>query len=141
MVLGRLLLIICAISSLCFAQETSSPCQPSPEVAQALTALPPADNPDLTWEERVGPVRPLLKRYSTDLFVQLRYQNVILPHYWLADEFDRALALYRSISDQTLSAYLEARLLWHSQLRRSRETLNHLAETVPRFPWPHLTLV
>lgn len=59
----------------------------------------------------------------------------------MADEFDRALALYRSISDQNLSQYLEARLLWHSQVRRSRETLNHLVETVPRFPWPHLTLV
>jgi thiol-disulfide isomerase/thioredoxin len=140
-VLGRLLLIICAISSLCFAQETSSPCQPSPEVAQALAALPPADDPDLKWEERVGPVRALLKRYPNDLFVQLRYQDAILPHYWLADEFDRALALYRSIPDKTLSQYLEARLLWHSQMRRSHETLNHLVETVPQFPWPHLTLV
>jgi hypothetical protein len=141
MVLGRLVLIICAISSPCFAQETSSPCQPSPEVAQALAALPPADDPDLTWEERVGPVRALLKRYPNDLFVQLRYQDAILPHYWLADELDRALTLYHSIPDQTLSQYLEARLPWHSQVRRSRQTLNHLVETVPRFPWPHLTLV
>jgi len=141
MFLGRLLLIICAVSALCLAEDASSPCQPSLEVAQSLAALPPADDPDLTWEERVGPVRALLKPYPNDLFVQLRYQDAILPHYWLADEFDRALALYRSIPDQTLSQYLEARLLGHSQVRRSRETLNHLLETVPRFPWPHLTFV
>jgi thiol-disulfide isomerase/thioredoxin len=110
-------------------------------VAQALAALPSADNLDLTWEEVVGPMRVLLQRYPDDIFVNLRYQDTILPHYWLADEFDRALALYRSMPDKTLSQYLEARLLRRSQARRSRETLNHLVETEPGFPWPHLTLV
>jgi thiol-disulfide isomerase/thioredoxin len=110
-------------------------------VAQALAALPPADDRDLTWEERLAPRRALLKRYPNDLFVQLDYQDTILGVRALADELDGALALYHSIPDKTLSQYLEARLLWHSQVRESRETLNRLVETVPQFPWPHLTLV
>ena len=141
MYFARLLLIVYLLSSLGFAQDASNPCQPSPQVAQALAAMPPADNSDLTWEERVGPVRALLQRYPSDVFVQLRYQDMTLPHYWLADEFDRALAIYRSMPDKNLSQYLEARLLCRAQVRRSRATLNHLAETVPGFPWPHLTLV
>lgn len=44
---SRLFLIVCLLSSLGFAQDTSNPCQPSPEVAQSLAALPPADDPDL----------------------------------------------------------------------------------------------
>jgi thiol-disulfide isomerase/thioredoxin len=139
--LVRLLLIACLTAPLGFAQETAYLCQPRAEVAQALAALPLPDDPNLTWEERIGPVRALLKRYSDDLFVHLHYQDMFLRTYWLADEFDRALALYREMPDKTMSQYLEARLLWRSQARRSRETLEHLVETMPQFPWPHLALV
>lgn len=60
MFLGRLLLIVCAISSACFAEQTSYPCQPPPEIAQALAALP---TPDSVFRERCaagGSHRPLL---------------------------------------------------------------------------------
>jgi len=137
----RLLLIACLTGSLSFAQQTSYPCQPRPEVAQALAALPLPDDPNLTWEERIDPVRALLNRYPNDLFVHLHYQDMFSRTYWLPDEFDRALALYREMPEKAMSEYLEARLLWHSQARRSRETLEHLVQTVPQFPWPHLALV
>jgi hypothetical protein len=95
MFLGRVLLIICVINTVSFAQEFSCPCEASPGVARALAALPDADDPSLTWAERVGPVRALLKRYPNDLFVQLRYQDMIVRKYWLTDEYDSALAFYR----------------------------------------------
>jgi thiol-disulfide isomerase/thioredoxin len=83
----------------------------------------------------------LLKRYPNDLFAHLRYQDELLPRYQLVDEIDRALELYRSMPDKNLSQFLEARLLWRSQVAKSRATLNRLLETAPAFPWPHLTLV
>ena len=140
-VLVGLLLTICVINSRSFAQESSYPCEASPGVAQALAVLPYADDSRLTWAERVGPVRALMKEYPNDLFVHLRYQDMIGRDYFMADEYDSALALYRSMPDRTLGQYLEARLLWKSQVRKSRETLNHLLETVPQFPWPHLALL
>ena len=140
-VLAALLWIIGLTGSPSFAQAPSYPCEASPGVAQALAALPQADDSNLTWAERVGPVQALLKQYPDDLFVQLRYQEMLIRHEWMADEYDSALALYRSMPDRTLAQYLEARLLWRSQVRRSRATLNRLLETAPSFPWPHLALV
>lgn len=132
---------MCLLGSLGFGQNTSNVCQPSPEVAQSLAALPLAHDSDLPWQERIDLVRALLKRCPNDLFVHLRYQDELLPHYWLADEIDRALELYRSMPDKNLSQYLEARLLRRSHVAKSRETLTHLLETAPAFSWPHLTLV
>jgi len=127
------------LSGLCYAQA-SYPCGPSPEVLQTLSSLPNMFDFRVPLEQRMKPLRALLEKYPRDLFVQRRYQDIFRQKLTIYQEFDRALAMYRSKPADPNFRYLEARLTAGFDTEKAEAMLNDLIAKEPNFPWPHLTI-
>ncbi len=97
------------------AAQFSVPCEPGRETIQLLETVPPARDINVPYEQRVGAIRTLATRYPEDFFIQRAYQDSFRLWRHLGDEFDRALAMYRSRASDPLSAYYGARLLMLAQ--------------------------
>ncbi|MBL8229247.1 MAG: TlpA family protein disulfide reductase [Bryobacterales bacterium] len=117
------------------------PCEPTAETQKILDSLPAVRELNLPFETRVGPRRKLAAQYPDDFFLQRAYQESFRRSFYLAAEYDRALAMYRQRPDHPLSRYLEARLLMMPQPSRSKATFEELLTTYPDFVWPHLDFI
>src|SRR6266404_1464128 len=95
------------------AQELTAPCETPAETLRLLEAVPPLRDAMIPYEQRVGAVRALAKQYPDDFFIQRAYQDSFRRDHDLADEFDRALAMYRNRASDPLTRYYEARLLMY----------------------------
>src|SRR6266516_6813715 len=124
-----------------FAQQLAAPCEPQPSTLRSLEALPAVRDISVPYELRMGPVRALAESNPDDFFVQRFYQDAFRGAFFLADEYDRALELYRRRPDHLLSRYFEARLLMNVQPKRSKKTFEEIMARQPGFVWPHLDLV
>ena len=82
----------------------------------------------------------MAEQNPSDFFLQRAYQDSFRHQTFLADEYDRALAMYRKRGD-FVGGYLEARLLMYANPRASRATLESMLKEHPEFPWPHLEFV
>jgi len=120
--------------------QASYPCGPAPEIRQALNSLPSMADLRIPLEQRMKPLRALLEKYPRDVFVQRRYQDAFRQNFWLYEEYDRALALYRSKPADPIFRYLEARLTAGFDSAKAEAMLNDLIAKEPAFPWPHLTI-
>jgi len=123
------------------AQEISVRCEPSSETLRLLEAVPPLRDFAIPYEQRVGALRELAEKHPNDFFIQRAYQDSFRPRRDLADEFDRALAMYRARPSDPLSQYYEARLLMWSAPQLSKTTLTELIRNHPEFVWPHRDLM
>jgi thiol-disulfide isomerase/thioredoxin len=122
------------------AQAVTPPCEPTPETLRLLEAVPPLRDTAIDYESRVGALRRLAERHRDDFFVQRAYQDSFRLHRDLADEYDRALAMYRERPAESLSTYYQARLLMWSEPQRAKETFVQFLQVQPAFAWPHLDL-
>jgi thiol-disulfide isomerase/thioredoxin len=120
--------------------QASYPCGPAPEIRQALNGLPSMADYRIPFEQRMKPLRALLEKYPRDLFVQRRYQDTFRQKFTIYQEFDRALAMYRSKPGDPIFRYLEARLTAGFDTAKAEAMLNDLIAKEPNFPWPHLTI-
>jgi thiol-disulfide isomerase/thioredoxin len=123
------------------AQEISVRCEPTPETLHLLEAVPPLRDFAIPYEQRVGALRELAASHPNDFFIQRAYQDSFRQRRDLADEFDRALAMYRARPNDPLSQYYEARLLMWSAPQPSKATLTELIRKHPEFVWPHRDLM
>jgi thiol-disulfide isomerase/thioredoxin len=123
------------------AQELTVRCEPTPQTIRLLESVPPLRDTAIPYEQRVGALRALAQKYPDDFFIQRAYQDSFRQLRSLADEYDRALALYRARPGDPLSRYYEARLLLWSAPQRSKDTLTEYLESHPEFVWPHLDLL
>src|SRR5712692_2149530 len=121
-------------------QSLTVPCEPSAETLHRLEDLPALRDDAVPYEQRIGALRALAKANPGDFFLQRAYQDAFRHQSHLADEFDRALAMYRKRGDD-LGRYLEVRLLLYSNPKSSRATLEQLLKEHPEFAWPHLEFV
>ena len=135
----RAFLFLLAALPLC-AQGLNVACEPSPKTLRVLEALPPVDDFTVPYEQRIGALRLLAQQNPDDFFIERAYQDSFRHNYWLGDEFDRALTVYRERTDP-LARYYEARLLMYSEPKQSREVLERLLKEHPEFVWPHLEFV
>jgi|SRR6516165_2011864 hypothetical protein len=78
-----------------YAQDLKVACEPKPETLRILEALPSPRDYEISFEVRIGPLRALAEQYPNDFFIQHYYQDAFRRAWHLADEYDRALALYR----------------------------------------------
>jgi thiol-disulfide isomerase/thioredoxin len=120
------------------AQDLSVPCEAPAKTLRLLEAMPPLRDATIPYEQRVGALRALAKQHPEDFFIQRHYQDSFRQQFYLADEFDQALAMYRNRASDLLSRYYEARLLLYVEPQRARATLEELVKTNPKFAWPHL---
>jgi thiol-disulfide isomerase/thioredoxin len=123
------------------AQEAPDTCEPASKTLKALEGLPPVRDHSIPYEVRMAPLRALAEKNPDDLFIQRYYQNAFRRSFHIADEYDRALTLYRGRPDDALSRYLEARLLMNVEPERSKRTFQELMASKPGFVWPHLDLI
>ena len=120
--------------------QPSYPCEPTPEIRQALNKLPSMTDFRVAFEERMKPLRALAEKYPHDIFVQHRYQDAFRHQRTLYQEFDRALLIYRSKTDDPLFRYFEARLTASFNPKKTEQMLDELIARHPDFPWPHLVI-
>jgi hypothetical protein len=123
------------------AQPVVVPCEPTPETTHLFEAIPPLEDISIPYERRVGALRALAQKHPDNFFVQRAYQDSFRRHRELADEYDRALAMYRARSADPLSRYYEARLLMFAEPRRAQESFAEILKANPKFAWPHLDLM
>lgn len=123
------------------AQSLRVPCEPSPETVKLLEAVPPLHDESIPYEQRIGALYTLAKKYPGDFFIQRAYQDSFRQRYFLADEFDRAMALYHRFRADPLSSYYKARLLMHAQPEESGAVFERLLKQFPQFVWPRLEFV
>src|ERR1041384_6797925 len=122
------------------AEQSFLSCEPDAATLRLLEAVPPIAERSLPYEQRGGAVRTLAQTHPNNFFIQRAYQDSFRQHRTLADEFDRALAMYRARASGPLSKYWEARLLrWHAPAR-SRNVLEETLVAHPKFAWPHLDI-
>jgi hypothetical protein len=124
-----------------YAQELKVGCEPKLATLRMLEALPSTRDYSIPFEARVGPLRALAEQYPNDFFVQRYYQDAFRRAWHLADEYDRALALYRNRPMHPLSRYFEARLLMNAEPSRSKKAFEELLAANPDFVWPHLEFI
>src|SRR6267142_2761561 len=96
------------------AQELAVPCEASPRTLRLLEAVQPLRDVSIPFESRIGTLRALAEQNPEDFFIQRAYQDSFRHSYHLADEFDRALAMYRRRASDPLFRYYEARLLMYA---------------------------
>ncbi len=118
----------------------SYPCEPAPEIRRALNSLPNMADFRIPFEQRMKPLRALLEKYPRDIFVQRRYQDTFRQKFNIYQEFDRALAMYRSKPGDPVFGYLEARLTGGFDTAKAEAMLNEIIAKEPGFPWPHLAI-
>ncbi len=123
------------------AQDLTAPCETPVETLRMLEAVPPLRDVANPYEQRVGALRALATQYPDDFFIQRAYQDSFRGDHDLADEFDRALGMYRNRPSYPLSRYYEARLLMYVDPQRSSATFDELLKANPNFVWPHLEFV
>ena len=119
-------------------QPLSVPCEPASDTIKLLEAVPPLRDTAIPYEQRVGALRILAQKHPEDFFVQRAYQDSFRQFGWLADEYDRALAMYRGRPTDPLSRYYEARLSMLSAPERSMKVFQELTAANPKFLWPRL---
>lgn len=129
------------LTALLSAQSIQVPCEPPAKVAALLDPLPSARDFGYTYESRIGVRRAIAERNPDDFFLQRAYQDSFRTGFHLADEYDRALAMYRSRPQHALSRYFEARLLLLVQPARSKQVFQELMAANPGFVWPHVDLL
>jgi thiol-disulfide isomerase/thioredoxin len=122
------------------AQDLTVPCETPVKTLRLLEAVPPLRDATIPYEQRIGALRALARQYPEDFFIQRHYQDSFRHQFYLADEFDQALAMYRNRASDLLSRYYEARLLMYAEPERSRATFEELLKANPKFVWPHLEL-
>ncbi len=129
-----LLILVLPVS----AQDLTVPCEASAKALRLLEAVPPLRDATIPYEQRIGALRALAKQYPEDFFIQRHYQDSFRHQFYLADEFDQALGIYRNRTSDLLSQYYEARLLMYVEPQRSKAVFEELVKTNPKFAWPHL---
>jgi len=117
---GKVVATLLLLAPLC-AQELKVACEPKPETLRILEGLPLSRDYSVPVEARMGPLRALAEQNPDDFFIQRYYRDTLRLMWHLADEFDRALALYRKRPADPLSRYWEARLLMYAEPARSKK--------------------
>lgn len=129
------LMLLLAVAG--WAQAAAVPCEPSPEVKQALRKLPDESR------ERAAELKALLERFPADLFLNRAYQDSV--KYRGAREFEDLKAHYRALAEKNpgdrVYAYLATRSLIGTQTKEAIAQLEKHLERSPDFPYPHLSLV
>ncbi len=120
------------------AQKIDVPCEAPSAALRLLETLPPLRDSGIPYEQRMGALRRLAVEHPQDFFLQRAYQDSFRRSFYLADEYDRALEMYRKRASDPLSKYYEARLLMMVEPERSRATMEALIAANPKFVWPHL---
>ncbi len=145
--LGGFLLAAClglvslpGIQPSAFRGPSLYPCEPSPEIRQALSSLIDRYDFSVPREECLRPLRAMAEKFPYDLFVQIRLQDTFRGNITLYPEFDRAFAQYRSRPNDPVFQYLEARLTASFNAKKAEELYNALIAKEPAFPWPHLAI-
>jgi thiol-disulfide isomerase/thioredoxin len=121
--------------------QTRYACDAAPEAEKLLVALPSMEDHGLTLAERMAPRWAVAARFPADIIVQIRVQDAFRRRPHLVEEWDRALALYRSIKDTAVAKTLEARLILGVHRQRARAMLRDVLERSPNMPWAHLAMV
>lgn len=116
------------------------PCGPDTALRAAIEALPRMEDLSLSFDQRMAPRRKLLETYPTNLFALMAHQDAILDKPHLKDEWDRAVAWYRGMSDHTTGAILEARLTARLNPLAADRSLRAILRAVPKHPWANLLL-
>ncbi len=129
-----LLILVLPVS----AQDLTVPCEAPTKTLRLLEAVPPLRDATIPYEQRIGALRALAKQYPEDFFIQRHYQDSFRHQFYLAEEFDQALGMYRNRTSDLLSRYYQARLLMYVEPRRSKAAFEELVKTNPKFAWPHL---
>ncbi len=119
------------------AQAPAYPCQPSEEVQAALDQATQVSR-SLPFEQRIAPLRELVRQYPDNIFVHHAYQDAFRQVPFHLEEMDRAQALYDGMKDRTLAKYLTARLLIGRRLKKSATLFLETLHERPDFAWPHL---
>jgi hypothetical protein len=101
-------------------------CVAPPSTNKLLDTLPALEDLRFNKDQRLGARWRLVQQYPTDLFVQLEYQNAIRNKLFLGDEWDRALAFYRSKPSDPMMRFLEARLIMATDGKAAQRTLRAL---------------
>ena len=99
--------LLCFLVLPAAAQQFNVPCEPPVATLRLLEALPPVADVSIPYEQRVGALRALARKYPGDFFVQRAYQDSFGQHRTLVNEFDRAIAMYRARSADPISRYWE----------------------------------
>jgi thiol-disulfide isomerase/thioredoxin len=120
------------------AQTITVPCEAPAATLRVLETLPPLREGAIPFEQRVGALRKLAAEHPEDFFLQRAYQDSFRRSFYLADEYDRALEMYRRRNANPLARYYEARLLMMVEPARSKATMEGLMQANPKFVWPHL---
>jgi len=92
-------------------QTNALPCEASARTLRLLESLECLEDRGIPYERRMSPLRALAEKNPNDFFIQHFYQDAFRREFYLADEYDHALALYLKSPDSWLSRYFEARLL------------------------------
>jgi hypothetical protein len=121
------------------AQDLTVPCEAPAKTLRLLEDFAPLRDVTIPYESRIGALRALAKQYPEDFFIQRRYQDSFRRKSYLADEFDQALAMYRSRAFDPLSRYYEARLLMYVEPERSRATFEELIKQIQNSLGPTLS--
>jgi hypothetical protein len=134
----RLIFLLLLLPLKICPQDLTVPCEAPVKTLRLLEAVPTLRDKTIPYEERIGALRTLAKQYPDDFFIQRYYQDSFRREFYLADEFDRALAMYRNRPPDPLSRYYEARLLMYAEPQRSKAIFEELLKANPMFVWPHL---
>ena len=67
------------------APQSPGTCAPTPEALRALEALPAIADRGAPYERRIGPLRALAEKETTDLAIQRYYQDAIRRRFFIAE--------------------------------------------------------
>ena len=144
---GTLSFLLCPLAFILFA--TSSPqasaqewdaCSPSPEVNEALDAIPKQALNQTDWEfhqKEIQAIQNVRKQHPDDIFAERRYIELMLNrtgHREIIAEYKNKFA---ATPNSPLAAYLYGFALFS---RDSVALFSAALENDPKFPWPHLQL-
>jgi thiol-disulfide isomerase/thioredoxin len=139
-------LLALALEDTARPQAVSSPCEPSPQVKQALQRLTFDDDVRVGQKQRreqaLAILRPLLRQFPDDPFVHRSYLSFVTEA--MEDELDRVIADYKARlerhPDDPLSLYLHGISLIRRQSRQAATLLEKALERAPDFAPAHLAL-
>lgn len=119
------------------------PCEAPPEPARLIRAWRTTyDDMRLDRNQRIAPLRAALAKYSDDLFLHRRYQD-LYTNYMEQPQWLQVIAEYRKRAeappDNPVRQYLLARILWGQSTAESLALIDRVIGKAPELPWAYLT--
>lgn len=137
----RIAFVIVISTAAAAAQSARTSCVISGPAAEAVQKLPSMSDLTLSWEQRLAPRRALARAHPGNWPLQILLQDPIHQRFYMGQEWDQTIDLYRRMEDRALGDLLEARLLSGLHRKRSRELLDRALQTAPDSPWVHLAML